>query len=235
MLTAIVLFSCEKTEETPANNARINFTGSYGSAAGLASGRLLNAVQITSFVVNIEEVELEFDDNDPLFASDAFASDLELDGPFEVQLFNDGSGLTETLANVALPVAAYDEIEFKIRESEDPNSEMFNKSVVIKGLIGEIPFVFWTEENDEIEIEFENSDNVVLTPSELSVILVEFDLSKLFDPENGGIDLSSALDGNGDGVIEIYEGGPDGNTDLAEQIWEKFEQAIEAFEEKYDD
>lgn len=234
MLTAVVLFSCEKSEETPANNARINFIGSYNSAAGLASGRVLNAVQITSFVVNIENVELEFDDNDPLFASDAIASDVELDGPFEIQLFSNGSGLTETLANVALPVAAYDEIEFKIRESEDPNSEMFDKSVVIKGSIRDIPFVFWTDENDEVEIEFENSDNVVLTPSELSVILVEFDLSKLFDPENGGVDLSVALDRNGDGLIEIYEGGPDGNTDLAEQIWEKFEQAIEAFEEKFD-
>ncbi|MCL6259164.1 hypothetical protein M3O96_08700 [Aquiflexum sp. TKW24L] len=235
LLTATVLFSCDKEEEAPAQNARINFSASYNSSAGLSSGRLLNTVQITSFLVNIEEVELEYDDNDPLFAPGVIASDVELDGPFEVQLFRDGSGLTETLANVALPVAAYDEIEFKIRENEDPNSEMFDKSVVINGFIGELPFVFWTDENDEVEIEFENSDNVVLTPSELSVILVEFDLSKLFDPENGGVDLALALDGNGDGIIEIYEGSPDGNTDLAKQIWEKFEQAIEAFEEKFDD
>lgn len=230
--TATVFFSCNKEEEAPSNNARINFTASYNSAASFSSGRVLNTVQITSFVVNIEDVELEYDDSDPLFKSGAIASDVELDGPFEVQLYNDGSSLTQTLADVVLPIAAYDEIEFKIRESEVPNSEMFDKSVVIKGFIGELPFVFWTDENDEIEIEFEDSDNVVLTPGDLSVILVDFDLSKLFDSGNGGIDLSLALDGNG--VIEIYEGGPDGNTELAKQIWEKFEQAIEAFEENND-
>lgn len=234
LLVTAFLIQCD-SDESPANNAQIKFAGTYNSTSSTPSGRMLNDIQITSFIVNIEEVELEFDDEDPLFAPGNVASDVELEGPFEVQLFNNGSGLTETLANVSLPVTAYDEIEFKIRENENPNSEMFNKSVLIKGFIGELPFVIWTQEEKEIEIEFENNENVVLTPAELSIILVEFDLSMLFDPAKGGVDLSSAQDRNGDGIIEIYEGGPDGNTDLAELIWEKLEQAIEAFEERLDD
>lgn len=234
-LSATILVSCDKQEETPSDNLQVNFAGSYGATAGMPSGRIQSFLQINSFAVNIEEVELEYDDNDPLFASGALGTDVELEGPFEVQLLNNGSGLTQALANIFLPVAAYDEIEFRIRESENPISELFDKSIVIKGLIGELPFIFWTDENDKVEIEFENSENLVLTPGELSVLLVEFDLSKLFDPENGGVDLSLAQDGNGNGIIEIYEDDPDGNNDLAEQIWEKFELAIDAFEEKYDD
>ncbi|WP_162415902.1 DUF4382 domain-containing protein [Cyclobacterium roseum] len=235
ILSTSFLTSCDKKEETPSNNLRLNFTGSYQNSGSMSSGRVKSAMQVTSFMVNIEGVELEYDDNDPLFTSGAVASDVELDGPFEVELISNGSGLTSTLANVFLPVAAYDEIEFKIREGKNPDTELFDKSVIIKGMVGELPFVFWTDENDEVEIEFEDSEDLVLTPEELSVLLVEFDLSKLFDPVNGGIDLSLAQDDNSDGIIEIYEGGPDGNTDLAKQIWEKFEQAIEAFEEKYDD
>ncbi len=233
ILIAPALFSCDKNEETYGDNARINFTGNY-SASGMVSGRISNSVQINSFIVNVEEIELEYDDNDPLFASGALASDVELNGPFEVELFDNGSALTQTLADVTLPVAAYDEIEFKIRENENPESEMFDKSVMIKGQIGELPFIFWTDENDEIELEFEELDNVVLSPAQLSVILVEFDISKLFDPANGGVDLSLAQDGNGDGIIEISTNDTDGNEDIAKQIWLQFEQAIGAFEEKYD-
>lgn len=232
-MTTFLLFSCE-SEDPIVNNARINFKGSMNSSNANASARTNDFVQINSLLVNVEEIELEFNDNDPQFKFDSVASDFEFFGPFEVELISNGSALLSTLANGTLPVAAYDEIEFKIRENENPASEMYGKSILVKGLIGDLPFVFWTDEEKEIELEFEDSEKVVLNLNQLSVILVEFDLSVLFNSQSGGIDLSMAKDGNGDGVIEIYPGDPDGNSGLAKLIWEKFEEAIEAFEDKYD-
>ncbi len=190
-------------------------------------------IVIESFVINIGEIELEFDDNDPLFETDSIASDIELEGPFEVDLMSSGNPLSTTIVqNVELPQAAYDEIEFKFRESENPISEMLGKSILVKGTINGTPFIFWTDEEIEVEIEFEN--NVLLEEAEMAVITVSFDILALFDPAQGGIDISGATDGNGNGIIEIYPEDPDGNEDLADQLWDKLEDIIEAFEDQFD-
>jgi hypothetical protein len=49
------------------------------------------------------------------------------------------------------------------------------------------------------------------------------------------IDLSNAADGNENGIIEIYPGDPDGNNDLADLLWDRLEDIIEAFEYSMDD
>lgn len=233
LMATVFLYSCESEDER-VNNARINFKGSIHSASSDASARKLNLLEINSLMVNVEEIELEFDDNDPQFELNSVASDFEFHGPFEVDLINNGSGLISTLADATLPVATYDEIEFKIRENENSASEMFGKSIVIKGQIEDLPFVFWTDEEKEFELEFEDNDKLVLDMNQLSVVLVEFDLANLFSFQSGGVDLTMAKDGNGDGLIEIHPGDPDGNSDLADLIWERFEEAIEAFEDKFD-
>ena len=64
---------------------------------------------------------------------------------------------------------------------------------------------------------------------------MSFDLNYLFDPEYSGIDIIAALDGNKDGVIEIYPGDPDGNHNLAKLIVKRIKDIVEAFEDSYDD
>lgn len=192
-----------------------------------------SAVVIESFKINIEEIEIEFDDNDPLFATDSVATDYELEGPFEIDLMRNGNALDTTIVNnVELPSAAYDEIEFEFSESENSISEMYYKSIRIEGTINDTTFIFWSDEEIEVEIEFD--ELVYLDEASNAVLTVSFDLTSLFDPAAGGIDITSATDGNANGIIEIYPEDPDGNSDLSDLIWEKIESIIEAFEETYD-
>ncbi|MGF1584830.1 MAG: hypothetical protein ACFCUM_05880 [Bacteroidales bacterium] len=234
LFSLAIMSSCNKDEVK--NGTFIKFKSTYEapvSTAGLKS-TAAESVVIESFKINIEEIEIEFNDNDPLFATDSVATDYELDGPFEIDLLTDGNALETTIVkNVELPVAAYDEIEFKFRESENSISEMFGKSLLIKGTINGTPFIFWTDEEIEVEIEFEEVFS--MEEASLALLTVSFDIASLFDPAKGGIDLSNAADGNENGTIEIYPGDPDGNNDLADMLWEKLENIIEAFEDSMDD
>ncbi len=227
MVLAFIFISCDKDEMKGGLSLKFEATQST-----LKSTPADNIV-IERFVINIGEIELEFDDNDPMFETDSIASDIDLEGPFEVDLMKNGDPLSTTIVqNVELPQAAYDEIEFKFRESENPISEMLGKSILVEGTIGETPFVFWTDEEIEVDIEFEKG--VFLEEAEMAIITVSFDVMNLFNPAAGGIDISSATDGNDNGIIEIYPEDPDGNEDLADQLWDKLEDIIEAFEDQYD-
>ena len=231
---AVFLSSCNKDDNK--SQTTIKFEANYSTAKS-TSVKSSNAVGvdviIESFKINIEEIEIEFDDDDPLFATDSCVTDIELEGPFEIDLVKDGNALETTITNnVELPLAAYEEIEFEFSESENSISDMYGKSILIKGTIDGTPFIFWTDEEFEVEIEFEELVN--LDEARQAVLTVSFDLTSLFNSALGGIDITSATDGNENGIIEIYPDDPDGNSDLADLIWEKIEYIIEAFEEKYD-
>ncbi|MFO7575730.1 MAG: hypothetical protein R6W67_11305 [Bacteroidales bacterium] len=229
---AVFLSSCNKDDKN--SLATIKFEANYQTTK-TTPVKSISAVDVVieSFKINIEEIEIEFDDDDPLFATDSFATDIELEGPFEIDLVKNGNSLeTFIVNNVELPSAAYEEIEFEFSESENSISEMYGKSILIKGTIDGTPFIFWTNEEFEVEIEFD--DLVYLDEASRAVLTVSFDLTSLFNYADGGIDITSAMDGNGNGIIEIYPEDPDGNSDLADLIWEKIEYIIEAFEEEYD-
>ena len=231
---ALFLSSCKKDDKKGLTT--IKFEASYSTAKSTSvksSNAVGDGVVIESFKINIEEIEIEFDDDDPLFRTDSCVTDIELEGPFEIDLIKDGNALETTIvSNVELPLAAYKEIEFEFEESENSISEMYGKSILIKGTIDDTPFIFWSDEEFEAEIEFD--ELVYLDEARQAILTVSFDLASLFNHLVGGIDITIATDGNENGIIEIYPGDPDGNSNLANSIWEKIEDIIEAFEEKYD-
>ncbi len=227
MVFAFIFISCDKDETEGGLSLKFKATENT-----IKSSPADNIV-LESFVINIGEIELEFDDNDPMFETDSIASDIELEGPFEVDLMKNGDPLsTAIVQNVELPQAAYDEIEFEFSESEDPTSDLLGKSILVKGTINGTSFVFWTDEEVEMEIEFEN--DVYLEEAQMAVITVAIDVLALFDPLQGGMNISEATDGNDNGVIEIFPEDPDGNEDLADQLLDKLEDIIEAFEDQFD-
>jgi hypothetical protein len=227
LVMSFVFIACDKDEDK--NGLSLKFQGTKNSIKSTAAENVV----IESFVINIGEIELEFDDNDPMFENDSVASDIELKGPFKIDLMKNGDPLSSFVArNVVLPQAAYDEIEFKFRESKNANSEMSGKSMLVKGTIDGTPFIFWTDEEIEVEIEFEN--DVFLEDAQMAVITVAFDVQALFDPARAGINIAGATDGNGNGVIEIYPEDPDGNEDLADMLWDRLENIIDAIEDQFD-
>ena len=235
ILSLLAIFSsCSKDDDEVKNKTAIKFQATYptSKSADLKS-TLVDGIALESFKINISEIEIEFDENDPMFATDSIATDYELKGPFEIDLMKDGKTLGETIVkNVNLPLAAYDEIEFEFDKNNNKGSEMYGKSVIITGSIDGKPFTFWSDEEMELEIEFD--ELVTLEDASSALLTVSFDLNALFNPALGGIDITSAKDGNEDGKIEINPRDPDGNKELAKRIYKKLEQIIEAFEDKYD-
>lgn len=235
VLITLMAFMASCTKDDNVNRVSIRFQSTYQTAAPTnQKNALASDVTLESFKINIAEIEIEFDDDDPLFENDSVASEYELKGPFEIDLMHDGEALQQIIvSNLDLPSAAYDEIEFEFDKNTNSSSEMYKKTVVITGDIYETPFTFWSDEEMELEIEF---DEVVYIDDVSNALLtVSFDLDLLFNPALGGIDITNAKDGNGDGVIEISPKDTDGNNELAERIYKKLEKIIEAFEDRYDD
>ncbi len=215
--------SCKKDDETSIQQT-VKFKAVYAPAKSTSSN-----VALSSFLINVEEIELDYDD-DYYEGNDSLATDVELKGPFEVNLLKDGVALQKTISKtVNLPNGTYDEIEFELDYNENPNSSIYQKSIEIKGTIDGKQFIFWTNEEFEIEKEFENK--LVINNNNNQTITVSFDLTNLFNKNNGGVDLSGAKDENNNGVIEIYPGNNDGNNELYDAIEDAIWDFIDAYED----
>jgi len=100
---------------------------------------------------------------------------------------------------------------------------MFNKTVEIRGTIDGTPFVFWHSFEEDFEIDYEdNAQNLVVSNNSFDLIL-NIDLNLLMSQ----VDLSSAVDGDGDGVIEIGPNDTDGNNSLANSINDRIEDCTD--------
>ena len=227
VLTSFMILSsgCSKDESTSVEDGMA--TATVSASANLFAGRSAS-LEIESFLVNVKEIELEFDDDDSGSGSDGQNfSDLELEGPFE--LFFTPQGTTVPLANVQIPMGQYEELEFVISRGKDPSSALYDKSVLLSGNIDGVPFLFWYTFWEKLEIDFENSQTDITIDSNGNEIVFNFDLSVLFD--NAFVDLSTAQDGNGDGIIEISKNDPDGNNDLADRIKDLIKDNIDLLDD----
>ncbi|WP_299395193.1 DUF4382 domain-containing protein [uncultured Gelidibacter sp.] len=186
-----------------------------------------NAVSLSKFIVNFKEIELERSDADEDLIDGFFGSDddIELKGPFEIDLL---SGNSIQLATVEIPNGIYEEIEFEFDKSENEASDLYGKSMKLTGEINGQPFVFWHDFEEEIEIDYEDSNKNLVIDNNTKEILINFDLNAVMDM----IDLSTATDTDGDGLITISPDDEDGNNDLAELIKEAIKTQIDLMEDQ---
>ncbi|MCW5519067.1 DUF4382 domain-containing protein [Aureitalea sp. L0-47] len=221
-----VVASCSKDDtQAPLENGMANTTVS--ASANLFAGRS-SFLEIESFLINIKEIELEFDDDNSGSNSNGNNfSDLELEGPFE--LFFTPQGTTVPVANLQIPLGDYEELEFVISRGKDSSSALYDKSVLLSGNIDGVPFLFWYTFWEKLEIDFENSQTDITIQNNGEEIVFNFDLSVLFN--NAFVDLTSAQDGNGDGIIEISKNDPDGNNDLADRIKDLIKENIDLLDD----
>lgn len=206
------------------------------AAKGFAQAAGKSNLEIAGFLVNIAEIELEFDDD--LWDDDDdddrfqgydddgfydFDDDLELKGPFELDLVHNAF----TFAVVDLPQAQFEELEFEFKKSGDRNSALYGKTVLVHGNLEGMPFEFWHNFEEEVEIDFEDAEKDIVISGDQGEITIHFDLGGLL----AGLDLSSATDGNGDGLIEISPVDTDGNNALAKQIREQIKDFIDLLDD----
>ncbi len=174
-----------------------------------------NKVVVNSFKINIKEIEFDMDDDfsngDGFYGDD---DDIELKGPFELNLLG---GPTE-IVGLNIPNGVYEEVEFKMHKSNNSSSDMFNKSIKMEGTINAVPFIFWHNVEEDFEIDYEDTNQQLVVKENNPVnVVFDFDLNAVLS----AIDLSTAVDGNKDGIIEISPNDPDGNRSLANKIKDK--------------
>ncbi|WP_026452322.1 hypothetical protein [Aequorivita capsosiphonis] len=189
-----------------------------------------NNIELSKFLVNMDEIELEYDaiiDDDIFYNSD---DDIELKGPFELNLLSPDP---IEIVVVDLPNGRLEEIEFEFDKNDNPDSELFNQSIRMEGTINGAPFVFWNDFEEELELEFDENGSQGVISNDENKVLINFDLTTVLDP-SGGVDLSAALDGNGDGIIEISPSDNDGNRTLAEAMKQAIKNQIDLLEDLYD-
>ena len=242
VFSLLTLISCSKEESGGdsgklALSAKANTTSGSSSKQAFASKSVAEGLVVTDFLINLVEFELEVDveefemegeqnddwDDDGYFD---FEDEIELEGPFTLDLM---AGEISFL-NVSVPNGRYEELEFKINKNKDENSELFEKSVLIKGTVNDVPFIFWHDFMDEIEVDFEDPSIDVAISGNTESLVINFDLALLFSAA-GGVDLSQATDGNNDGIIEISPRDEDGNNQLAQSIRNKMKEVIDLLDD----
>ena len=242
VLSALTLISCSKDESGSdfgklALSAKSTTTATSSSKQATSSKSVAEGVEVTDFMINLVEFELELDveeqemeyDSDELWDDDGafdFEDEIELEGPFTLDLM---AGQISFL-NVTVPNGNYEELEFKINKNKDENSEMFDKSVLIRGTVNDVPFIFWHNFMDELEVDFEDPTIDVAIAGNTESLVIDFDLSLLFNAV-GGLDLGQATDNNNDGTIEISPTDEDGNNDLAQAIRNRMRDIIDLIDD----
>jgi len=217
-LIAFILFnltSCSNDEVSNEGNVALKAKASFNNTSKKENALSKNqaTITITSFKINVREIEFEVDDDD--LENEDLYSKLELEGPFELDLLSGNT--TINIINTTIPNNVYDEIEFDLYKSTDVDSDMYEKSIQIKGEIDGTPFIFWHDMMDEFEVDYSNNIVDLVIDGSVTNITINFDLSIIFGATSS-IDFSLATDNNNNGLIEIYPNDDDGNRDLADFI-----------------
>ena len=236
-----ILYSCSSNSE-PSGEGNLSIgaksTAHNGVAKSVVNKSAVSTIEITKLLLNLKEFELEVDiddetedlmQNDKDWDDDGkldFEDELKLKGPFEVDLL---SGQLSFL-DITVPFGKYEELEFKFGPSPNPDSELFGKSILVEGTVNEVPFIYSHKFTEKVEVDFEDPNFDIVVSEVDNGIVIDFDVNQLFDAVNG-VDLSQAVDGNNDGVIEIDHSDVDGNKTLADAIRKKIIAALDLLDD----
>lgn len=168
-----------------------------------------------------EGCEIDDDNDDNQFD---FSDEFELTGPFELNL----SAGQVSVVNVEIPVGEYEEVEFEMDRSNDPNSDLYQKSILMRGTISGTPFEFFHTFSEDFEVDYEDADqNLIISEDNTNSVVFEFDLTSVFNL----VDISNATDANGNGTIEISPEDTDGNNQLANSIKEAIKDYVDLLDD----
>ncbi|RXJ50709.1 DUF4382 domain-containing protein [Gelidibacter gilvus] len=216
---ATVFTACSSDDDATIAPNQGNLKIAASATYNMAVNRGTDNVNLSKFLVNFKEIELEIEEG--FYDSD---DDIELKGPFEIDLL---SGNSIQLVDIEIPNGVYEEIEFEFDKSENSNSPLFGKSMELTGEINGQAFVFWHDFEDEIEIDYEDSNQKLVIDNNTKEVVINFDLSAVL----AMVDLSTATDGDGDGMITISPNDMDGNNDLAEALKQALKVQIELMDD----
>ena len=216
----MVFTACSSDDDTTTvpgqGNLKIAAKASYGNSLKRGAE---NNVTLTKFLVNFKEIELELQEG--FYDSD---DDIKLKGPFEIDLL---SGNSIQLIDIKIPNGIYEEIEFEFDKSENATSELFGKSMKLTGEINGKAFEFWHDFEEEIEVDYEDTNQKLIIDDNTKEVIIDFDLNAVL----AMVDLSTATDNDGDGLITISPKDLDGNNALAAALKKAIKEQIELMDD----
>lgn len=217
-LLVIMISSC--TENSSASkNGNVTLKVSAVSTSGLTftTARMASTVVITDFKINIGNIKFETDEDDDRYNEEPSHEDVKLAGPFLLDLLDTNKTLSQTIASLAIPNAKYEEIKIKF-ETGIEVGDMFGKSILIKGTIDGKEFVFWSDKDVELELDFnEPSKDFTVNSNDIS-LNIKIQIDTLVDKFTSLASQNLLVDTDGDGIIEISTGDDDSHHDIGETI-----------------
>ena len=225
-------------DQLPANGTVVLKMEATSGTGTTINGRVAATTVITDFKINVKEIEFEFDKADSHFATDSSynsTDDIKLKGPFVLDVLQQNAFVEQIITTANLPNALFEEVEFKLHKNTDASAgEMLGKSILISGTIDGKPFIFWHDTDEEFEIDFADPATDLVVNGTTKPMVINMHLDQLFSTIKGGVNLSLAKDGDGDGTIEINPGSTDndGNRDLADAIKKLLEHVTDLIDDK---
>ena len=235
-LLALAIFaSCSSDDddkvgtEVGKSTVQVVFRSSMvGDMVPLATRNQDSPLKLNEMYINISEIEFDISDEmeDSQLDGEKVYSDIELKGPFPINLLSEQALNGWTLATTNVPNGTYEEIEFEFDVYKGNNENFANlvgNTIYVLGSfdVGEmvIPFVIKSDEELEIELEYENRPLVL--DGDKSKVFIDLDLNavmlKLISTAAGDF-LNAKIEDDGSILI-------DKNTN--KNILEKFEEALE--------
>jgi phosphomannomutase len=98
----------------------------------------------------------------------------------------------------------------------DEAGDMEGKSIYVAGKIDTTNFVFWHKRDANFSIHL--TDSLFSSNGNNITLAINLELEKVLNALEGGVDLTEAVDGNGDGIITIDPDDTDGNKFIADRI-----------------
>lgn len=171
-------------------------------------------------------------------AEDEGAEEIQIDGPFVVDLLNpDADSGPE---GIPVPTGLYCRIELVFKKLEgtlpagiDPSDPIVNRSILVEGRRPDgVPFQMTTEVDEEFELENETAGFLISSSPVPQVFFIGFDLDRWFD----GVDLMDTFievsnGGGGEPIVLIND---TKNQNVQELIEENIKRSADLFEDSDD-
>jgi len=219
---ALVTFLMCSCSNNSSNSGNVSLKATAVTASGKTSMTARttgtgSTVVVTDFKVNIGNIKLETDIEDAMHSTDPMHEDVKLMGPFLLDLLDTNKTLSQFITSIDAPNAKYEEIKFNFTKSLIAG-DLEGKTFLIKGTINDKPFVIWSAEDIELEMDFldPTKDFAVNDNSVALNIKIQLDalMAKITEFANQGM----LLDTDGDGIIEITTGVDDNHSKIGHQL-----------------
>lgn len=224
VLVAMSIISCSEDSKTSNGSVSIKATAVSSTGKTTSTARTkASTLVITDFKINLGNIELEIDQDDDNYAIDPVFEDVDLMGPFMLDLLDPNKTQSQFITTLDVPNAKYEEISYKFTKSLVAG-DLLGKTFIIKGTINDKPFVIWSDKDIELELDFMDPSKDFSINDNSVVLNIKMKLDALMAEMNSLANKGLLIDTDKDGIIELTTGDDDGNSSFGDKLKDLLEK-----------